>query len=42
MKEAVFWDVTSCNLVDRYQRSGGNFCFDLQGIQVKTEAASSS
>jgi len=35
---AVFWVVTSCNFVLRYQRFGGNWCLHLQN-EVKMEAA---
>jgi hypothetical protein len=27
----IFWVVTSCGLVGRYQRFGGTYCLHLQG-----------
>jgi hypothetical protein len=31
LKIVVFWDVTPCTLVNRYQRFGGICCLHLQG-----------
>jgi hypothetical protein len=30
MKITIFWDVTPCSLVDRYQSFGGTCCLSLQ------------
>ena len=27
----IFWAVTSCSFIDRYQRFGANFCLHIQG-----------
>jgi hypothetical protein len=42
--EDVFWDVTPCNLVNRYRRFGGTYYLYLRGISptLKTDAVSSS
>jgi hypothetical protein len=36
-KITVFWDVTLCSLVEKYQHSGGTCYIHLQGIRVRDE-----
>jgi hypothetical protein len=36
MKIIVLWDVTTCSLVNRYQRLGGTYCTCLQGRMAPT------
>jgi hypothetical protein len=38
----VFWAVTLCGLVGRYQRFGGTYCLRLQGGRAETLASTSS
>jgi len=32
----VFWDITPCDLVDRFRRFRGKYCLQLQGKRMKT------
>jgi hypothetical protein len=38
MPMLIFWVVTPCELVGRYQRFGGTYCLHLEGyIQINTK-----